>query len=79
MSFVRDMLSNHGNHTIVNAVIALGHGLGLTVIAEGVETPEQARCLAGLNCDEIQGYLVSQPMSIEDTTRFLENYQPYRW
>jgi len=76
MSFVRDMNTNKGNASIVKAVIALGHSLGLEVIAEGVETQEQAAHLLQLECDVIQGYLVSKPMSAEDMTRFLAGHQP---
>jgi EAL domain-containing protein (putative c-di-GMP-specific phosphodiesterase class I) len=44
------------------AVIALGHGLGLTVVAEGVETPEQLEFLRSRGCDQMQGYLLSRPI-----------------
>ena len=57
--------------SIVRAVIALGHGLALRVIAEGVETDAQRDALRGLGCDEIQGYLLSRPISFADTTAWL--------
>jgi CheY-like chemotaxis protein len=76
MSFVRDMTTNSGNASIVKAVIALGHSLGLEVIAEGVEEPGQARYLRSLGCDVMQGYLVSRPLPAEEMTRFLESFQP---
>lgn len=66
MSFVRDITTNSGNASIVTAIIALGHGLGLDVIAEGVETPEQADYLRQLGCDCIQGYLVGRPVPALD-------------
>ncbi len=71
MSFVRDMTRNSGNASIVKAVIALGHSLGLEVIAEGVEELEQADLLRSLHCDVIQGYLVSRPLPAEEMTHFL--------
>jgi predicted signal transduction protein with EAL and GGDEF domain len=76
MSFVRDMTSNRGNASIVKAIIALGHSLGLEVVAEGVEEAEQASYLRSLQCDAIQGYLISRPMPAEDMAGFLASYQP---
>lgn len=76
ISFVRDMMTNSGSASIVKAVIALGHSLGLEVIAEGVENAEQARYLRWLRCDVVQGYLISRPMPTEETTHFLATYQP---
>ncbi|CDF95109.1 MULTISPECIES: EAL domain-containing protein [unclassified Pseudomonas] len=76
LSFVRDMTTNAGNASIVKAIIALGHSLGLEVVAEGVEHPGQARYLRSMHCDLIQGYLISHPMPVEDTERFLSSYQP---
>ena len=76
MSFVRDMTTNSGNASIVTAVIALGHSLGLEVIAEGVEDAEQARHLRALHCDVMQGYLVSHPLPADQMTRFLTAHLP---
>lgn len=76
LSFVRDVTTNSGNASIVKAVIALGHSLGLEVIAEGVEEEVQARYLHSLQCDVIQGYLISRPLPAEDMTHFLQTYRP---
>ncbi|WP_084386695.1 EAL domain-containing response regulator [Castellaniella caeni] len=62
MSFIRDLETNPGNVSIVTAIIALGHGLGLEVVAEGVETPQQLAHLRRLGCDLIQGYLLGRPV-----------------
>jgi len=72
LSFVRDMMTNSGNASIVKAIIALGHSLGLEVIAEGVEMPEQEEHLRQLGCDVIQGYLVSRPIPADEMTQFLD-------
>lgn len=56
MSFVRDMLRTPADQAIVTAVISMARALHLRTVAEGVETPEQARTLLALGCDEAQGY-----------------------
>ncbi|WP_394788048.1 EAL domain-containing protein [Rhodoferax sp.] len=62
-SFVRDMLSDPTDLAIVRAIIALGHTLGLQVVAEGVEMEEVASQLKSLACDELQGYYFARPMT----------------
>ncbi|MFE1603130.1 bifunctional diguanylate cyclase/phosphodiesterase [Methylobacterium sp. ID0610] len=60
-SFVRNLARGTGSVEIVRAVIGLGKALGMSVLAEGVETPEQFDILREEGCDELQGYLFSRP------------------
>jgi diguanylate cyclase (GGDEF)-like protein/PAS domain S-box-containing protein len=61
-SFVRNVLSNPNDAVITRSVVALGHSLGLKVIAEGVETSEQRDFLAGISCDAFQGFYFGHPV-----------------
>ena len=63
-SFVKSVDSNRQAATIVRAVLGLGRGLGLPVIAEGVETIAELRFLQEEGCDEVQGYLIGRPAEI---------------
>ena len=64
-SFIKSVNSNQQAATIVRAVLGLGKGLGLPVLAEGVETEAELAFLENENCDEIQGYLLGRPAAIE--------------
>jgi EAL domain-containing protein (putative c-di-GMP-specific phosphodiesterase class I) len=63
-SFVANLGHSQQAATIIRAVIALGRGLNLPVVAEGVETEEQLRFLSSEQCNEIQGYYVGRPKPI---------------
>lgn len=64
-SFVRDMVGDPGSAAIVRAILAMSQSLGLEVVAEGVETPEQRDLLHASGCQVYQGYLYGKPMPIE--------------
>jgi len=70
-SFISEIVTDHGDAAITKAIIGLGSSLGLTVIAEGVETEPQLDFLRRHGCHGAQGYLFSPPMAAEDATRFL--------
>jgi EAL domain-containing protein (putative c-di-GMP-specific phosphodiesterase class I) len=76
MSFVRGMVDSPEDASIVEAVVALGRGLGLTVLAEGVETEEQRTMLKGLGCDAIQGYLLARPLPAGEVDSWLKASEP---
>lgn len=61
-SFVDDVVVERDDANIVRSIVAMGHSLGLKIIAEGVETPDQLDYLRALGCDEYQGYLYSKPL-----------------
>jgi EAL domain-containing protein (putative c-di-GMP-specific phosphodiesterase class I) len=60
-SFIRDVTTNPDDAAITSAIIAMSSALGITVVAEGVETEEQVRFLRQQKCARIQGYLVGRP------------------
>jgi diguanylate cyclase (GGDEF)-like protein len=64
-SFVMGLESIQENAAICSAIIAMGHALGMVVVAEGVETEFQKKYLKEQNCDQIQGYLISKPLPAE--------------
>jgi diguanylate cyclase (GGDEF)-like protein/PAS domain S-box-containing protein len=70
-SFIISMLDDPGAMTLVSTIISLAHSLKLQVVAEGVEKEEQAKFLRLLRCDQMQGYLISRPLSFDDMTAYL--------
>ena len=72
-SFVRDISIDADDKAIVNSIISMAKGLGLTTIAEGVETKEQLNYLREQGCDEIQGYYYSKPLPAKEFEEFREN------
>ena len=70
--FIQDLSDDPGDRELVNATIMMAHGLGLKVIAEGVETEEQRQYLSARGCDFAQGFLFSKPLSHEEISELLE-------
>lgn len=75
-SFVADMERDINDAALIAAVIGMAHRLGLRVVAEGVETEAQLDHLRHLQCDEVQGYLLSKPVPGEEATALLFSDTP---
>ena len=71
-SFIQELESRAEFATVVRAAIEMGHGLGLKVVAEGIETEVAATLLRGFGCDVAQGYLYAKPMPVEALEKWLE-------
>lgn len=76
-SFVRDCIVDPSDATIIRAIIAMAGGLGLEVIAEGVETAEHAAFLKKEGCHLLQGYLLAKPMPAKDFVSFCQSFQDH--
>ena len=70
-AFVTDITRSEQDAAIALAIIAMAHSMGMRVIAEGVETVEQARFLSARGCDQMQGYYFSRPLPAPDYARLL--------
>ena len=77
-SFVSSLFSKPQSEAIVRAIIGLGRGLGLPVIAEGVETEDQLAFLMNEGCAEAQGYLIGRPRSIDEYAQIVASGSPRR-
>jgi EAL domain-containing protein (putative c-di-GMP-specific phosphodiesterase class I) len=72
-TFVRQLAPNSNDLALCEAIIAMSHKLGIKVVAEGVETPEQKELLLAANCDYGQGFLFSKPLRAEDFDALLRS------
>lgn len=74
-SFIHEVTTNPQNLSLVQGIILIGHNLNLQVVAEGVETTEQARILNTNSCDKLQGYYFSRPITLEKLREKLQETQ----
>ena len=74
-SFVRHMAEDATDRAIVTSTVALGHSLGLQVVAEGVEDRQTQQMLVGIGCDAAQGYYLSRPLPAEAVAPWLRETQ----
>ncbi|HYD82240.1 MAG TPA: EAL domain-containing protein [Paucimonas sp.] len=72
-TFVRDIPGDGDDEAITTAIIAMAHSLGLSVVAEGVETEQQLQFLRGVDCDIMQGFYFAKPMPASQMTNFLHD------
>ncbi len=72
-SFIRDMATDDDDMAIVRSTIALGHDLGLSVVAEGMEDGATWDLLADVGCDIAQGYFVARPMAAQQLVAWLHS------
>jgi EAL domain-containing protein (putative c-di-GMP-specific phosphodiesterase class I) len=75
-SFIRDVGEEASDTAIVSAVILLAHELGMKVVAEGVETSDQATLLEAIGCDMLQGYFYSAPLCATDFLQYIRSSYP---
>lgn len=79
-SFVKDLLTDPQSLSIMESIIGMGEAFQLDVIAEGVETDEQATLLLKLGCQQAQGYHISRPMPAEAVPKWIQQWQaPPHW
>ena len=76
-SFVQGCSTDSGARTITRSVVTLGTSLGLSVIAEGVETQEQLSYLKVCGCELFQGYLLSKPLPLQEFLALAERATPF--
>ncbi|MDD2542702.1 MAG: EAL domain-containing protein, partial [Desulfuromonadaceae bacterium] len=73
-SFVQNMLSETDDLAVVKAVISMSHDMRMKVVANGVETEEQLSVIKQNGCDQLQGYVISEPLYADDFERLVVNY-----
>ena len=78
-SFVGEMTKNSDDAAIVAAIVSLGRNMKRDIVAEGVETIEQAQLLRSLGCDVMQGFLFSRPVPADEMQRLLQDDRPFAW
>jgi diguanylate cyclase (GGDEF)-like protein len=76
-SFIEDIPFNISSISITGAIIALAHNLNMHTIAEGVESIEQFKLLNELNCDQIQGYIISKPLTDIELVKYIKKNKGY--
>jgi EAL domain-containing protein (putative c-di-GMP-specific phosphodiesterase class I) len=75
-SFVKDLVDNPNDAAIAQTIVALGKGLKLQVVAEGVETPQQLAFLRSIHCDLAQGYFFCPPVPAAEISQLLCQSDP---
>ena len=74
-SFIRSMHTHEASFMLVKSIIGLARNLKMKIIAEGIETQQEAKTIRDLGCEECQGYWFAKPMPLEDAMKFVANWQ----
>jgi EAL domain-containing protein (putative c-di-GMP-specific phosphodiesterase class I) len=74
-SFIANLPRGNADRAVTAAIVGLASDLGMTTVAEGVETVDQLRCVIDLGCDQAQGYLFASPMPIASVSGWLERWR----
>jgi len=75
-SFIKNIAHSRNDEAIIEAIIAMSHSFNFKVLAEGVEHQQQMTYLKQQNCDQVQGFLFSEPLTATSLEEFLKDYQP---
>ena len=75
-SFIRAMITHEASRVLVKSIIALARNLNMHVIAEGIETPEEARIVRNMGCEQCQGFWFAKPLPFQDAVEFVQGWQP---
>jgi len=75
-SFISSVSKIDTTKTIIKSVVTLGRGLGMDIVAEGIETQFEAAMMTRFGCTELQGFYFSRPLPVEKAVEFLETYEP---
>jgi diguanylate cyclase (GGDEF)-like protein/PAS domain S-box-containing protein len=78
-SFVKDIETDKNDADICDVIVQLAHKLGLDVLAEGVETPDQLKFLFSIGCEKVQGYLISKPLPAAEAEAFIRRPPELRY
>ena len=70
-SFIVDIEKNKSSSNLVSSIISLGHNIGMSIIAEGIEEQTQSDLLKDMGCDKIQGYFYSRPVPENDIIKYM--------
>ena len=71
-TFIKNMSEHRDYAAVVHAIVTLARNLGIVLIAEGIESPDQLTLLQSLDCDQAQGYLFDRPSDPQDAEAFIE-------
>ena len=74
MVIARTLPEDKGNLAIASTIITLGKNLGMSTLAEGVETKEQLNALKNMGCDQVQGYYFSKPLPADELETYYRNF-----